>query len=75
MENALSAGLRARVALEKAENSEDSIVTGGNLTLVAGGEIGSDDNALGVNVAGTLSVQVGDVSADGVNIEIVLRNA
>ena len=59
----------ARVALEKAENSEDSIVTGGNLTLVAGGEIGSDDNALGVNVAGTLSVQVGDVSADGVNIE------
>ena len=59
----------ARAALERAEGSEDSIVTGGNLTLTAGGSIGTDGNALGVNADGTLSVQVGDAFADGVDIE------
>ena len=59
----------ARAALDMVEQSEASIVTGGSLTLLAGGAIGSGDNALGVNAEGTLSVQIGDASTDGVDIE------
>ena len=59
----------ARLALATAASSEDSIVTGGDLTLIAGGSIGLDGNALGVHADGTLSVQVGDASTDGVDIE------
>ena len=59
----------AQDALEQAQNAGDTITTGGDLTIDAGGAIGDEDNALGMDVTGTIDVTVGDPTTDGVDIE------
>ena len=56
-------------ALEEAQNAGDTITTGGDLTIDAGGAIGEEDNALGMDVGGVIDITVGDPTEDGVDIE------
>jgi len=56
-------------ALAVASSATDSIEAGGNLTIAALGSIGSDSNALGMLVDGTISLTVGDPTNDTVDIE------
>ena len=58
----------AQDALEAAQGG-DTITTGGDLTIDAGGAIGAEDNALGMDVTGSVDLTVGDPATDGVDIE------
>jgi len=59
----------AAAAAAALANTPASLTSGGDMTLVVGGSIGSDTNDLGVRVGGILDVTIGDITQDGVWLE------